>query len=468
MRFFLDLLALIFGVLLTFSFAPFHLWPIAIVSPAALLFVWIYSTPIRSFWRGWLFGIGFFSTSVYWIFISLHSFGSANIFFASLATACLILFLGLFFAVPGYCFTRFFPKNNWTKLTIIFPLLWVLFEWLRAWALTGFPWVLLGYSQTDSPLRGLAPILSVYGVTWATCFTAAIFVYLSYAKPKAKIIFMNVILLLSLWVGSDFLTKINWTKPAGKSVTVSLIQGDIPQSLKWNEEQFLKTLEIYSTLTNQHWKSDIIVWPEAAITLTQIQTKPFLTNMSSLAKKNNSAIITGIPIAKDKHYYNGMIVLGNGKGIYLKRHLVPFGEYLPLRAVFKFFGRYVQIPMSDFSSGKTNQGPFVANGISFSPYICYEIIYPEEVKNTLGNAQVIVVLTDDSWFGKSIANAQHLQMTQMRAIETGRDILLSTNDGITAIINAKGRIVKRLPPYQRAVLTGKFQPMTGKTLWMKF
>ena len=459
-----DILALSFGALLTLSFAPFHIWPLAIISPATLLLVLLSASALRSFWRGWLFGIGFFATSIYWVFISMHTYGQANEFFAGLATAALVLFIAvIFIAIPSYCFTKFFTKNNVFKIIIVFPILWVIFEWLRSWLFTGFPWLLLGYSQMDSPLRGLAPILSVYGVSLATCLNSSLIVFCYKAQRKKISIIISIILLTLLWMGGYLLTKMYWTKPIGNPIQISMIQGNIPQSVKWSSEQFTKTLKIYTRLTQKNWNSQIIIWPEAAITLTQIQVQPFLNQMSTLAKQHDSAIILGIPIAIKNHYYNGMLVLGNGKGMYLKRHLVPFGEYLPFRSFFKFFSRYVQIPMSDFSAGKLKQEKFIAHQVLLAPYICYEIIYPQEVRKTLDDAKAIVVISDDSWFGHSIANAQHLQMTQMRALETGREILLSTNNGMTAIINSKGQVIKQLPPYKRAVLTGKLQGYTGKT-----
>jgi apolipoprotein N-acyltransferase len=244
------------------------------------------------------------------------------------------------------------------------------------------------------------------------------------------------------------------------------LQGNIAQDLKWLPEQFQRTMDIYRTRTEQHWNSDLIIWPEAAVTLPLNQSAELLENLATTAKEHKTSIITGIPIIEPTVAYNGIIALGEGHGVYHKRHLVPFGEYTPLKSFYGFILQAFNIPMSNFTKGALKQTPLAAAGTLIGPYICYEVAYPIEFLNFLPQANLLVTVTDDSWFGHSLALEQHLQMAQMRALETGRYLLFSGNTGITAVINDKGQVVKSLPAFQEGELTISAQPMQGSTPWV--
>jgi apolipoprotein N-acyltransferase len=462
------ILALLSGSLLPLAFAPFNIQILAILCPAVLLFLWDKASPRQAFWGGWLFGIGFIGIGLSWVYISLHVYGQANPWLAGLITVLMILFLALQIAVQGYIFTRFFPNPNLSKYLLAFPCLWVIMEFVRAWALTGFPWLFLGYSQIHWPLQGLAPILSVYGVSLATAFTSGVIVSLIYLKNKFRQKIVAILLTLIIWIGSYALHTISWTTSSGNPVKVSLIQGNIPQELKWQPSQVTDSLNTYSKLTEQHIDSQIIVWPEAAITLLPNEAKDYLTGLQQFLKRNETTLLTGIPVTKDGYAYNGMLALGNGSGNYRKRHLVPFGEYMPFRFILDWLNAYLQIPMSDFSSGPHHQPLIYANGVPIAAYICYEIGYPTEVLDNLPQGQLLVTISDDSWFGDSLALPQHLQIAQMRALETGRYLLMSTNNGLTAIINSKGKIIASIPPFTQGVLTGTVYARTGATPWVAF
>lgn len=457
-----DVIALIAGAILPFAFAPFGIYPLAILSPALLLATWLYVSPKRAFLRGWLFGIGFYGVGIYWVYISMHTFGKASIFFSALATVLLILAYGLYSGVQGYFLNRFFPRNNFSKILLAFPASWVLFEWIRYWFPTGFPWLLLGYSQINSSLHSLAPIIGVLGLSLAITFISGALVAIVYFKNRRWQITLLVSIIL-LWIIAGVLTKIQWTQPQGKPVKVSLVQGNISQLQKWNPQNIQNILYNYQKLTEENWNSDIIVWPECAIVISNIEAQDFLTGLDAAAKHHHTTLITGIPIEAQGKYYNGIISIGNGNGLYFKRHLLPFGDYLPMRFIFNIFGNNVQIPMSDWSRGPTLQPNLTANKISIAAFICYEIIFSDEVLQSLPAAQLLLSVSDDSWFGDSIAAAQHLQMAQMRSLETGRYLLFSTNTGITAIIDAQGKIQDVAPMFKPYVLTGIVQPMTGRT-----
>lgn len=460
------ILALLSGSLLPFAFAPFNFQILAIICPALLLFLWERTTPKQAFWGGCLFGIGFIGIGLSWVYISLHIYGQANPGVAGLLTALMILFLGVQIALQGYLLSRFFPRPNLSKYLLAFPCLWVLAEFTRTWIFTGFPWLFLGYSQMDWPLQGLAPIFSVYGVSLATAFTSGVIISLICLKDKFYQKMVIVLVTLVLWIAGYALNTYSWTTASGNPVKVSLIQGNIPQELKWQPSQVAESLNIYSKLTQQHIDSQIIVWPEAAITFLPDEAQAYLTGLNQFLKKNKVTLLTGIPMANDKHAYNGMLALGSGSGNYRKKHLVPFGEFMPFRFILNWLDAYLQIPMSDFSSGPRYQPLINANGLPIAAYICYEIAYPTEVLDSLPQGQLLVTISDDSWFGHSFALPQHLQIAQMRALETGRYLLMGTNNGLTAIINPKGKIIASIPPFEQGVLTGMVYAMQGATPWV--
>jgi len=455
--------ALFAGVLLPLAFSPFELYALAIISPALLLAVLLKSNLKQAFFRGWLYGVGYFGVGISWVYISMHTYGLAPAWMAVVGTIIFVMFLALFFGLMSYLFNKLLPHNTIAKCSLAFPALWVLFEWMRTVLMTGFPWILLGYSQVEAPLRGFAPIFSVYGVSFATAMTAGLLISVIFMAKKPSKAILLILIIAFLWSGSVALAHINWTKPIGKPVTVSMIQGNVSQSVKWKPEQVQKSINRYVKLTHQHWSSDIIIWPEAAIAIPKSLAQNFLDQLATAAKKHNTTLITGIPIIENHKYYNAMIAIGDGHGQYLKRHLVPFGEYMPFRYLLDWLRNYVLIPMSDLSSGPKNQADIIAGKIKIAPFICYEIIYPAEVLAAASSSEMIVVISDDSWFGRSIAPAQQLQMTQMRAQETGREILASTNNGITAIIGTHGKIKKFVDPFTITVLTSEAQPVQGKT-----
>lgn len=465
-------LAVIAGALLTLSFAPFSIYPLAVLSLAMLLALWLPLSPSATFFRGWLFGIGFFAGSVSWIYISIHTYSEAPLWLAIGVTAAFVAILALFPAATGFVFNRYFPSNTDTKLIFAFPALWIFFEWVRSWIFTGFPWVLVGYSQINSPLKGYAPILSVYGLSLAVALTSGLLVN-AIIKIRFKKFFSLTISLaavLILWAVGAILSHISWTEPAGKPIQVSLVQGNIPQQLKWSPEQVKPTLMRYETLSQPYWKnSKIIIWPEAAIPLDWISATEFLLKMDKIAKQNQSTLITGIPIKLPNRdaYLNSVIVLGNGRGIYNKHRLVPFGEYTPLPNVLGWIMDRMNIPMSNFIPGEEIPAPLKIGDIDIATFICYEIAYPEQVTLRNDHAGIILTVSNDAWFGNSIAQPQHLEIGRMRALESGRPVLFVSNDGITAIILPNGDIKTKAPAHETYVITDTVQPMKGKTPWQR-
>lgn len=464
-----DTLALLAGALLPFAFAPFHLFPLAVIALALLYLTWLDITPTRGFRRGWLFGVGVFGVGVSWVYVAIHVFGEAGVLLAGFLTALFVAFLSVFPALLGYTVTRFFPGAGIGKTVLVFPAVWTLFEWLRGWIFSGFPWLNIGYSQMDAPLTGLAPLFGVYGVSWAVATSAALLLAMVMHGKVAKVAALAV--LVQLWIVAAVLGNIQWTTEQGAPLKVSLIQGNIPQEIKWQPEQRRRTLDLYAELTAQRWGDDLIVWPEAAITMFYHEVADnYLAQLAADARRHNTDLILGLSVEDPDtgRYYNSMMSLGRSEGFYFKQHLVPFGDYVPfadwLRGLIKFF----DLPMSGYSPGPPNQPLLQAAGHKIASTICYEDVFGEEVIRQLPEASVLVNLTNNAWYGDSFAPPQHLQMSRMRALETGRPLLRATTNGISAIVDHQGKISAASPQFKTYVLSGTVQPMQGVTPYVRW
>ena len=256
-------------------------------------------------------------------------------------------------------------------------------------------------------------------------------------------------------------------KLANKILHTSLIQANIPQQLKWDPNYLDTTLQTYDSLTKQHWSSDLIVWPEAALPIPVSDAQAILQPLARSAQSNHSGILLGAIDYADTpgHFHTGLLGIGTASGYYHKHHLVPFGEYVPLDRWLRGIINFLAIPMSNFVAGDQHQALIKLGNITIAPFVCYEIAYTDTLWHSLPKAQLLVTVSNDAWFNDSFALAQHLQIAQFRARQSGRYLLFSTNDGITAIIEPQGHIQAQLPIHQRAVLNAKIYAMSGATPW---
>jgi apolipoprotein N-acyltransferase len=465
MRFKRRMGAFLLGAVCVAGFAPFHLFLLPILSLAGLIRLWSDGRK-DSFGTGFFFGLGFFLFGVSWVYVSLHEFGGMPMPLAILATCLFCAFLSLYFAIAGAISDRI-PDSKTAKPTLFIPALLALADWLRGWLFTGFPWLAFGYAQTDySPLSGYAPILGVYGISLVSAFCAGL-VHLILKKEHIKSASIAIAIVFAIGYG---LEKMDWTRPEGKPVTVSLLQGNIPQDRKWNDEALSDTLDIYMRLALSS-RSRLIILPETAIPMFKNEVpEEYLEMLRIHGMKNRGDILVGLPEQiSDKVYYNSVFDFGSSPELsYRKSHLVPFGEYLPLKPFSSWLLDLMNMPMSDFSRGRTDQKPMDSAGQKLAIDICYEDVFGEEVIRQLPEATMLVNVSDDAWFGDSIAPRQHLQIAQMRSMETGRTMLRSTNTGMTAIIDQKGHIVSELAPFTRGTLDGLAQGYSGSTpyiLW---
>lgn len=458
--------ALLAGAAWPFAFAPWGWYPLTFVCLALLFFLWRGAGAGSAFRRGYLFGLGAFGAGVNWVYISMHDYGGMGPLLAGFVTALLVVSMALFPAFAGLLAVRLASRragparHAWM---LSFPAAWMLLEWVRGWFLTGFPWLHLGYSQIDAPLAGYAPLLGVYGVSLFGAVSAALALAALTESGRPRRVALAVFALL--WLGGAALGPIEWTRSTGEPLRVSLVQGNVPQDLKWHPAMRDITVELYARLTRAHWDSDLVIWPETAMPMYYAEARSYLEALAEEAAAHDSALLVGLVYLdpETRRYYNSMVDAARHDAIYHKRHLVPFTEYLPAQSVLGGFIDAFAIPMSDFSAGLREQPPIAIAGQRLGVSICFEDAFGEEIIRDLPEATLLVNVSNDAWFNDSAAPHQHLQIARMRALETGRYMARATNTGMTAFIDARGEVLSVAPQFVPTVLTGEVEPRTGAT-----
>ncbi len=401
---------------------------------------------------------------VSWVQVSVHQFGVPVYLFSVTVTLFLVMGLAVFPAVAGYLTARF-NGSNAALSSIMFAAAWTLLEWLRGWVLTGFPWLYAGYSQIDSPLAGYAPIGGVLAVSFIVALSGGLLVAMLTVSRRSHRV-SAVLFIALLWSGGAGLQGIDWSDPAGAALRTALIQGNVPQEIKWRSEQRQPTLDLYRTLSEAYWSADIILWPETAIPAFPQEIPEFLGALGEAANISGSTVLIGMPTRfppGERGYRNSLVAVGAVSGQYDKRHLVPFGEYLPLRPILGTVIDFLSIPMSNFSAGQQQQMPINVQGHQLGVSICYEDAFNYEVRKGFPNVALLVNISNDAWFGDSLAPHQHLELARMRAVEFSRYMLRATNTGVSAIIDHKGNIVATIPQFEAGSTIAEVVPMRGAT-----
>jgi len=468
-----DLLVLVAGAVLPLAFAPFGWWPLALLALAVLVSLTLHAGTGRSLWRGYLFGLGWFGVGVSWVYVSIRLFGNATTGLSIAITGLLILVLSLYPVLIIWLVRRLSAGGQRTGLLLVFPAAFTLVEWLRGWLFTGFSWLEPGYAFIDTPLALLAPLTGVMGMTFVVVLTAGLLVMVLGREFRTGDRLFGLALIAMIW-GTCLLVDLpHYSRPSGEPLKVALMQGNIPQHRKWLPEERTPTLAMYRAMTEQHWDRDIIVWPETAVPAFEDQVTDYINAMHYASQLSSTTLMTGI-VTRESHgerYYNALIALGNAdrgaESVYAKQHLVPFGEYLPLKALLDPLLDFLEIPMSDFSAGDRKKPVIAAGRYMAGASICFEAAFGEDIRTALPEAHYLVNISNDAWFGDSLAPHQHLQKARMRALETGRYLLRSTNTGISAIIEPDGRVQAMSRQFEREILTGSIQPMQGSTPFVR-
>lgn len=461
------LLPYLLGALAVLGYAPFYLFPATLVSLIGFIYYWLQTkTPKATFWFGIQYGLGLFIIGIYWIYISLHDFGGMPWWFAGFCTFCLCAFMALFIGLVAWL-----AKKIGSPLLSL-PILWGLSDWVRSWIFTGFPWLTLGYSQVpNSPLAGYMPIVGVYGVSVIAVFFAALVAYW-FTKPSLHYKRNSIIAIVLIIVAGNVLKIVPWTSPTGKPISVALLQGNIAQDIKWSPDSALGTIKQYIAMA-QSSKATLIVLPETALPVIATQLDQGVKDaLAAHAKSNNGDLIVGMVEYNEatEEYFNSALTYGsNPTQSYKKNHLVPFGEFIPLKQVFGWIYRdWLSIPLSDLSRGGTHQKPMQLSKQKIAVNICYEDVFGEEIIRQLPEATLLVNISNDAWYGKSFAAEQHMQFSQARAIETGRMMLRATNTGATAIIDPQGYVLAHAPHDKKTILNGNAQGYQGSTPYVRW
>ena len=463
------IIVFLLGMLTVLGFAPFYFFPVPVLTFAVLLgFCYHSRTPRQAAWWGFCFGMGLFSAGVTWIYVSLHDFGAMPVHTAVIALIVLCAYLSLFPALSSWLLIRLRSRSLFLW-ALVAAAAWMMCEWLRGTLFTGFPWLTVGYSQAPhSPLVGFAPLVGVYGISFLLVLSAAL-LFIWFEKGFKN--WRHGLPLALIWLSGFGLQMVEWVKPEGEPVSVSLLQGNIAQDLKWREDHLENTMQTYAQLIMAS-DSRLIVTPEISIPLfSDAMPKTYLSYLAEHARKNNGDVLIGLAertIEGEDDYYNTMFSFGSSpEQRYRKHHLVPFGEFIPLKPVFGWVIDVLKIPLADFSRGTLDQQPMNIAGQQVAVNICYEDVFGEEIILQLPQATLLVNVSNDAWFGRSIGPQQHLQISQMRALETGRYMLRATNTGVTAIIDERGNVLQTIEIFTTAALHGRAQGFSGATPYVR-
>lgn len=449
------------------GFAPFGWSLLAPLFVVPLLFVCLTVSPRDSAAHAFWFGLGMFLTGTYWIYISVHVFGNADLWIALFLMVGLSLVMAALISIAGWLISRL-SHGEPVLMLLTAPAAWVFIEWLRGWIFTGFPWLALGYAQIDSPLAGWAPVLGVYGVSFMMMLSLSGIIAVLMAAGRLRLI--GLVALFLPWVIGGILSTIDWTEPAGDRMRVTIAQAGVSQDKKWDRTQLQPIMEFYRSATLSVPDSDIVLWPEVAIPAVDDRVESFLARIESDARKNKQSIVFGILERSNERsvegrIYNSVFVLGGPeRQAYRKRHLVPFGEYFPVPASVREWMKMQNLPHSDLSAGAAVQPlPIAANGAKLAIAICYEDAYAAEQLYAFPEATLLINVSNDAWFGDSIAPHQHLEIARMLALEVGRYAIRSTNTGISAFIGAGGELLQTGRQFDAELMTADVEPRKGAT-----
>lgn len=452
-------LALAAGAVLACAFAPQHGWPLAFISPAVLMYLWEGASARRAAWLGFWFGFGMFAAGTYWLYVSLHI--AAPLWLTLALMLALIGLMAAYHALTGYLTVRVFPSGP-LRWLLGAPAIWLLIEWLRGWLFTGFPWLSLGYTQTDTELAHLAPIGGVYGISLVLLFSAGALVALVRGGRRVRI--AAAAILAVPWLAATALGGIAWTHPSGAPVSVAIVQGNISQRDKWLGSHYDQILARYRRLTQSAFGERLIVWPESALPDLINNLYPYVARLDIAAHRHGSALVLGaLRESRSGHYYNSILALGKRASWYDKVHLVPFVEWIPLPRFVLRWLKQMNLPYSSFTRGAAHQKPLPVAGLELGPTVCYEVAYGGYMLHMLPKANALVNVTDDAWFGNTSARYQQFQMARMRVQEEGRYMIVATDNGVSAVIGPTGRVIARAPVSVPYVLRSAVTPMSGMT-----
>lgn len=469
------LFSLVLGASIPLSMAPFDIWPIAPLA-LALWFRLLLNNQFSISRHSFAFGTGLFAVGASWVYTSIHDFGLSSAPLAGALTGIFVLALAVLFCAPFAILSRLIDDTH--KRGVAFALAlaacYVLGEWSRSWLFTGFPWLYIGYSQINTFVAGWAPLGGVLLLDITLALSAAALALAS-INIKSKYSFICLACASTPWLIGLGLKNVQWAEPEGDAIRVAMVQANIPQELKWERHFLQTTIDRYLSLSDELWENnDWVIWPEAAIPLPFHRAQTVYDFVNKRAQESQTFFISGSLVRENGRYHNSAIALGHGEGIYHKRKLVPFGEYVPLEEWLRGTISFFNLPTSIIKPGPENYSRLSntlnsnKQSMQLTPLICYEIVYPDMARAKGDEHPVLITLSNDAWFGRSIGPLQHMQIAQMRALENQRYLLRATNTGVTAIVGPDGNIIKQAEQFKETSLQGEIYKMTGSTPFARF
>ena len=466
-----NVIALAAGALLVCAFAPLGLWWLALLCPALLMWLWDGAAPGRAAWTGFYFGVGTFGLGTWWLYVSIHGMGLAPIWLAVALVSALVLIMGAYYALLGYLCARLLPAHGAARYLLGLPGLWLLLEWWRGWFLSGFPWLSLGYSQSDTYCVAL-PRCSACMESSALLLLGSGALVGHAGAWSNRLRLCAAVLLILPWPLGALLDRHQWTHVAGAPLSVAVLQGAVPQDLKWQAANLAPTRELYARLMNEALgaQSDRLAGSgRAAAAPTRFRNiSARSTRAPACGTRTSSWGFCGW-MRPPEHYFNSIMTLADDVRFYDKHHLVPFAEYFPVPGFIRSWLRLMDLPYSDFTPGAPNQPPISAAGVKLAPSICYEDAYGSSDLTALAaGATLLVNVTNDAWFGHTWARYQHLQISRLRAQEAARPLIRAASDGVSVLMGPKGQILAEAPEFKATVLRGTVQPLAGLTPYVRF
>ena len=460
------------GCLFTAVFEPAGLWPLAPVLLLPFFFVSLTLPGRVAATYAFYFGLGMFLCGTYWIYLSVTGPGNAAWWIGVLLVIVLTLIMAGYLALTAWLINRLARGNIWCLLAVA-PACWVFIEWLRGWLFSGFPWMSLGYGQIDTVLAGWAPLLGVYGVSMMLVISVSALLIAILERGRQRSFAIGVVLLP--WIAGAGLTTVQWTEADGEVINTTLIQAGVPQERKWLAEERQSTKDFYRDRTQAAANSKLIIWPEVAIPSVTDREEQYMQSLQQISQRSGQTIVFGIlereflPSDESRIYNSVIAINGQEREVYRKRHLVPFGEYFPVPSFVRNWMRMMSLPFSDLTPGADEQALLtMADGTKLTVAICYEDSYGAEMLYAMPAAALIINVSNDAWFGDSIAPHQHLQIARMRSLEVGRESIRATNTGISAFIDASGRIMATGAQFEAVEMSLDVQPRSGMTPYARF
>ena len=456
----------VLGALTTLTFAPFGLYFLMPALMMPLLLAWSYASPRSAAKLTFWYGAGLFLSGTYWLYISIHVFGQAPLWVAMVIMIGLVLFMAAYCGAAGWIISRLVDGNT-ARLLLVAPAVWVFIEWLRGWFLSGFPWLAVGYSQIDSAISGWVPVVGIYGASAVTVLSSAALLATWVEQSRKRWLYAAVV--IAPWVVGAAILPVQWTEPTDRLLRTTIVQGGVSQDRKWLREQFEPTKNLYRNALLEHASSELMVWPEVAIPAAIDQVEDYIGILQSDLQARPGTLLFGILDRESQRVFNSVVILdGDSRQVYRKRHLVPFGEYFPVPDFVRRWMRLMSLPTEDMSPGDDRQALLESrSGDKLAVAICYEDAYGAEQLYALPEASVLINVSNDAWFGDSIAPHQHLEIARMRALEAGRYVVRATNNGVSAFIGPKGDLLETAPQFEFATLTMDIVPHSGATPYVR-